>query len=212
MQLEERLEGVLAGPKAARSALLSRLLLYHAVRGVPVPQVHADRLADGLNHAGLPFGAVKPAVALLQPGLLGLCGGEDRPSHPIFVFDRTRNGRTLKLLTLIDEFTRESQAIDAERRLTSGDVIYRLEQLFVELGTPSDFRSENGPELTANALREWLARIDVGAPHIELGSPWENGYRENFNGKLRHRRLNGEIFYTFTEARVLIKMWRREYN
>ena len=129
-----------------------------------------------------------------------------------FVFDRTYDGRPLKIPTLIDEYTRECLAIDVGRRLTSEDVIFRLEQLFVERGTPAYLCSDNGPEMTANALREWLARIDVGTLYIEPGSPWENGFCESFNGKLRDERLNGEIFYTLTEARVLIEMWRREYN
>ena len=129
-----------------------------------------------------------------------------------FVFDRTHDGRPLKILTLIDEYTRECLAIDVRRSMTSEDVIYRLEQLFVGRGTPAYLRSDNGPEMTATALREWLARIDVGTLYIEPGSPWENGYCESFNGKLRDEKLNGELFYTLEEAQVLIEMWRREYN
>jgi putative transposase len=129
-----------------------------------------------------------------------------------FVFDRTHDGLPLRMLTVIDEYTRECLAIDVARSLTSEDVIFRLEQLFVERGTPDFIRSDNGPELTANALREWLARLRVRTLYIEPGSPWENGFCESFNGKLRDEHLNGEIYYTLTEARVLIEMWRREYN
>jgi len=141
-----------------------------------------------------------------------------RPEYPNhvwsydFVFARTYDGRALKILTLLDEFTRESLAIDVARRLTSEDVIFRLEQLFVERGTPDYLRSDNGPEMTASAIREWLARLAVGTLFIEPGSPWENGYCESFNGKLRDELLDRETFYTATEAKVLIEMWRQEYN
>ena len=129
-----------------------------------------------------------------------------------FVFDRTHDGRPLRMLTVIDEYTRTCLAIDVGRRLNSEDVMMRLEQLFVERGTPAYLRSDNGPEMTATALRAWLGRLEVGTLYIEPGSPWENGYCESFNGKLRDELLNGEIFYTVGEARVLIEMWRREYN
>ena len=129
-----------------------------------------------------------------------------------FVADRTKNGRPLKMLTLIDERTRECLAIRVARSIRSQDVLECLAELFVCRGTPDHIRSDNGPEFTAKAVREWLARVDVKTLFIEPGSPWENGYIESFNGKLRDELLNGEIFYTLTEAKVLVERWRQEYN
>ena len=129
-----------------------------------------------------------------------------------FVFDRTHNGRPLKMLTVVDEYSRESLAIEVGRRLTSRDVIRVLAKLMLRYGVPEHIRSDNGPEFVAKAVREWLARLGTETLFIEPGSPWENGYIESFNGKLRDELLNGEIFYTLTEARVLIEMWRRHYN
>ncbi len=129
-----------------------------------------------------------------------------------FVFDRTHDGRPLRMLTIIDEYTRECLAIEVARRLNADDVLEALERLFIERGVPGHIRSDNGPELTAIAIREWLARLDVRTLFIEPGSPWENGYNESFNGKLRDELLDREIFYTLEEARVLIGWWRDEYN
>jgi transposase InsO family protein len=129
-----------------------------------------------------------------------------------FVFDRTHNGCPLKMLTVVDEYSRESLAIEVARRLTSKDVIRVMARLMLKHGVPAHIRSDNGPEFVAKVLREWLHRLDVEALFIEPGSPWENGYIESFNGKLRDELLNGEIFYTLQEARVLIEMWRRHYN
>jgi transposase InsO family protein len=129
-----------------------------------------------------------------------------------FVHARTSDGSAFKILTLIDEYTRESLAIDVDRSLNSEDVLVRLEELFVLRGVPDYIRSDNGPEFTANAVREWLSRVGVKTLFIEPGSPWENGYNESFNGKLRDELLNGEIFDTLYEAKVLIEDWRREYN
>ena len=129
-----------------------------------------------------------------------------------FLMDRTHDGRPLRMLNIVDEYTRECLSIDVGRRLTSEDVLDRLAELFVQRGTPVYLRSDNGPELTAKAVREWLDRVHVQTLYIEPGSPWENGYVESFNGKLRDELLNREIFYTLTEARVLVEGWRREYN
>jgi len=129
-----------------------------------------------------------------------------------FVADRTKDGRPLKMLTLIDEYTRECLAIKVARSIKSQDVLESLAELFVHRGTPGHIRSDNGPEFTAQAVREWLGRVDVKTLFIEPGSPWENGYVESFNGKLRDELLNREIFYTLTEAKVLIERWRNEYN
>lgn len=129
-----------------------------------------------------------------------------------FVADRTKDGRPLKMLTLIDEYTRESLAIPVARRLVADDVIECLTDLFVTRGVPEHIRSDNGPEFTATAIREWLGRIGVKTLFIEPGSPWENGYIESFNGKLRDELLNGEVFETLLEAQVLVERWRKHYN
>jgi putative transposase len=129
-----------------------------------------------------------------------------------FVMTRTHDGRPVRMLTLLDEYTRECLAIDVGRRMTHWNVLDRLAELFVLKGTPDYIRSDNGSEFTAQAVRDWLDRLGVKTAYIEPGSPWENGYIESFNGKLRDELLNGEIFDTLLEARVLIERWRREYN
>lgn len=116
------------------------------------------------------------------------------------------------MLTVVDEFTRECLAIDVARRLTSEDVLERLSDLFIHRGVPGHIRSDNGAEFTATKVREWMQRIEVKTLYIEPGSPWENGYVESFNGKLRDELLEREIFDTLWEAKVLIERWRREYN
>lgn len=129
-----------------------------------------------------------------------------------FVHARTHDGRALRLLTIVDEFTRECLAIDVARRLDSENVLERLAWLFATRGVPDHIRSDNGSEFTAHAVRKWLSKVGVKTLYIEPGSPWENGYIESFNGKLRDELLNGEIFYTLTEAKVLIERWRQHYN
>ncbi len=129
-----------------------------------------------------------------------------------FVTGRTHDGRAFKMLTIVDEFTRECLAIDVARSLTSDDVLERLCWLMTTRGVPEHVRSDNGPEFTARAVRGWLRRVGVATLFIEPGSPWENGYVESFNGKLRDEVLNREIFYSLKEAKVLIESWRHEYN
>lgn len=129
-----------------------------------------------------------------------------------FVAARTHDGRPLKLLTLVDEYTRECLAIDVARRLRSDDVLEQLAWLFATRGVPEHIRSDNGSEFTATVVRRWLKKVGVRTLFIAPGSPWENGYVESFNGKLRDELLNGEIFYTLREAKVLIERWRRHYN
>ncbi len=129
-----------------------------------------------------------------------------------FLFERTREGRPLKLLTVVDEFTRECLAIDVARKQTSRDVLRMLAGLMLRHGIPKHIRSDNGPEFVSKAVRGWLSRLEVGTLFIEPGSPWENGYIESFNGKLRDELLNGEIFTTLHEAQVLTEVWRRDYN
>jgi len=129
-----------------------------------------------------------------------------------FVMDRTENGRAFKILNIIDEFSRECLATLVNRKLRSEDVLDQLFNLFVFRGIPEHIRSDNGSEFTARAVRRWLSRMGVKTLFIEPGSPWENGYIESFNGKLRDELLDGEIFTTLEEAKVLITQWRREYN
>lgn len=129
-----------------------------------------------------------------------------------FVQDRTSDGRSFRMLTLIDEFSRECLAIDVARKLTSENVLERLSDLFVRRGVPDYIRSDNGPEFTAKKVTEWLSRVDVKTLFIEPGSPWENGYNESFNGTLRYELLDVELFDTLLEAKVLIERWRQEYN
>lgn len=129
-----------------------------------------------------------------------------------FVADRTSDGRAIRMLTLIDEHSRECLAIDVARSLKSEDVLERLSDLFVRRGVPMYIRSDNGSEFTATAVRQWLQRVGVKTLFIEPGSPWENGYVESFNGKLRDELLAREQFDTLLEAKVLIERWRRHYN
>ena len=129
-----------------------------------------------------------------------------------FVMDRTHDGKPFRMLCVIDEFTRECLAIRVERKLNARIVLEVLADLFLAYGPPAHIRSDNGPEFVEKALREWLARLGVQTLFIEPGSPWENGYCESFNSKLRDEFLNGEILYTLKEAQVLIEWWRRQYN
>jgi transposase InsO family protein len=129
-----------------------------------------------------------------------------------FVAARTSDGRPLRMLTLLDEFSRECLAIDVGRQMTSDDVLERLSRLFAQRAAPAYLRSDNGSEFTARTVRDWLERAGVKTLYIEPGSPWENGYIESFNGKLRDELLNGEVFDTLLEAKVLVERWRRHYN
>ena len=125
---------------------------------------------------------------------------------------RTHDGRAFRILTILDEYTRECLSITVARRITSQEVIDQLAELFLERGVPEHIRSDNGPEFTAGAIRQWLRDLGVKTLYIEPGSPWENGYIESFNGKLKDELLNGEIFMTLLEAQVLIENWRKDYN
>ena len=131
----------------------------------------------------------------------------ERPNHVWsydFVLDRTDDGKALRMLTVIDEFTRRCRAIHVDRKLNSQNVLECIAALFVKHGPPDYIRSDNGAEFTARAVRGWLDRVGVKTLFIEPGSPWENGYNESFNGKLRDELLNMEIFYTLKEAKVLM--------
>jgi putative transposase len=129
-----------------------------------------------------------------------------------FVAETTHDGRKLKILNIIDEFTRENVASIVARRINSQGVIFALADAMLERGVPDHIRSDNGPEFIAKRLKKWLTTLSVRPLYIEPGSPWENGYCESFNGKMRNEFLNGEIFYTLKEAQVLTERWRHYYN
>jgi putative transposase len=129
-----------------------------------------------------------------------------------FMEDRTHHGRKFRLLTVIDEFTRECLAIRVERRLNSRVVISELARLCGDRGCPQFLRSDNGPEFAARAVRAWLSDAGVSAAFVAPGSPWENGHCESFNGKFRDELLAGEVFVSLKEAQVVIEAWRRGYN
>jgi putative transposase len=129
-----------------------------------------------------------------------------------FVEAQTHDERELRLLTLIDEFTRECLAIRVARRINSFGVIETLADVMLMHGVPEHIRSENGPEMTAKIVRHWLAQHGAKTLYIEPASPWANGYCESFNGKLRDELLNGEIFYSIKEAQIAVEQWRRHYN
>lgn len=179
-------------------------------------RVNHKRVERIWRHAGLKVPRRQP-----KRGRLWLHNGSCvrlRPEHKDhvwaydFVSARTHDGLPLRMLVVVDEYTRECLSIDVERRLTSDDVLERLAWLMATRGVPEHIRSDNGSEFTAKPVREWLGKVGVKTLYIEPGSPWENGYVESFNGKLRDELLNGEIFYTVREAKVLVELWRKHYN
>jgi transposase InsO family protein len=129
-----------------------------------------------------------------------------------FVMDRTNDGKSFRILNIIDEYSRECMATMVKRSIKSFDVMETLAELFIAHGAPAFIRSDNGSEFIAENLRSWLNELNVKTLFIEPGSPWENGYVESFNGKLRDEFLDREVFYTLKEAKVLTEMWRKEYN
>ena len=129
-----------------------------------------------------------------------------------FIHDRDENGRPLKWLSIVDEPTRECLALEVERSIKATDVIDIVSQLMLVRGTPGYLRSDNGPEFIANALKDYLAKVDVGTLYIEPGAPWENGYAESFHSRLRDELLNAELFVDLREAKGLAERWRGDYN
>ena len=129
-----------------------------------------------------------------------------------FIHDRTEDGRALKWLSVVDEYTRECLVLEVRRSFTSADVIDVLRELFAIRGAPRHIRSDNGPEFIAQAIRSWLSSARVETLYIEPGSPWENGYAESFHGRLRDELLESELFTCLAEAKVLSTQWRLEYN
>jgi putative transposase len=139
----------------------------------------------------------------------------ERPNHVWsydFVSAYTHDGRTVRMLNVIDEYSRKCLAIRPQRRLNSRHVIEVVADAMLEHGIPEHIRSDNGPEFVAKQLRKWLADMGTQTLYIEPGSPWENGYCESFNSKLRDEFLNGEIFYSLKEVQVLAERWRVHYN
>ena len=129
-----------------------------------------------------------------------------------FVFDRTQDGQPIKILTLIDEFTRESLSIHVARSIKGDDLIELLAGVMLERGMPKHIRSDNGPEFAAEAVRSWLKSMRTETLFVEPGAPWENGYIESFNSRLRDELLNGEVFTGLSEAKYLAEDWRMMYN
>jgi transposase InsO family protein len=141
-----------------------------------------------------------------------------RPTHPNhvwsldFVHDRLGSGRSYKMLTVLDEYTRQALAVTVRTRMGAEDVLEALYPLLLRHGTPEYIRSDNGPEFIAQAMQDWLARVGIKPIRIYPGSPWENGYNERFNGTLRHEVLNAEWFTTTKQAQIVINQWLRQYN
>ena len=129
-----------------------------------------------------------------------------------FVAERLSNGKKIRMLTVVDEYTRKCLAIRVGYGLKSDDVLDVISDLFITEGLPDFIRSDNGSEFTAKPLKDWLHKLGIKTAYIEPGSPWENGYNESFNGRLRDELLNGEVFYTLKEAQVLVEQWRNHYN
>jgi len=165
--------------------------------GLKVPQKHRPRKRLWLNDG---------SCIRLRPGWVNHVWAYD------FVHCRTINGKPFRVLVVIDEFSRECLALYVARSIRSEQVMHVLADLFLERGVPDNIRSDNGPEFIALSLKKWLANLGVQTQYIELGSPWENGYCESFNGKLRDNLLDGEIFTTLKEAEIVIENWRRHYN
>jgi transposase InsO family protein len=171
-------------------------------------QVNQKRVQRVWRQEGLKVPKRQP-----KRGRLWLADGScirPRPEHPNHVWsydffaEKTHDGRPLKRLTVVDEYTRECLVIRVERRITSHEVLMTLADLFLEYGVPEHIRSDSGPEFVAKAVREWLSDLGATTLFIEPGSPWENGYIESFTGKLRDELLNGEIFSTLNEAQILV--------
>lgn len=143
------------------------------------------------------------------------CGQALQPNHVWtydFVFDRCANGQKVKLLTVVDEYTRESLAIGVATSITSHAVVEVLSRLVAERGAPLCLRSDNGPEFVAARVKEWLKQKGIETLYIEPGSPWQNARGESFNGRLRDECLNVEWFKNLREARIVVESWRRHYN
>jgi len=183
--------------RAGRSVGVDRVLRIWRREGLKVPSKQRPRMRLWLNDG---------SCIRLRP---------ERRNHVWsydFVEAQTHDGRKVRLMTLIDEFTRECLAIRVARRINSLGVLETMADAMLVRGVPEHIRSDNGPEMTAKMVRSWLAGVGAKTLYIEPGSPWENGYCESFNGKLRDELLNGEIFCSLKEAKILIEQWRHHYN
>lgn len=129
-----------------------------------------------------------------------------------FVQDRLCNGKKIRMLTVLDEFTRKCLKIEVNYNLKADDVVNVLSELFFTEGIPEYIRSDNGSEFVAQKVQDFLAKIKVKTAYITPGSPWENGFNERFNGILRDELLNGEVFYSLKEAQVMVENYMWEYN
>ncbi len=167
------------------------------LQGLKVPQKRHKRRRLGTSDNGI---------------LRQRATGKDQVWAWDFIFDRTANGRSLKWLSLVDEYTRECLALEVGRTMTATDIVDVLIELVQTRGVPGHLRSDNGPEFIAEAIRSWLGRSGIGTLYIEPGSPWQNGYAESFHARLRDELLDLEIFETVAEARTLATQWRLEYN
>ena len=176
--------------------------------------VNVKRVHRLWKEAGLGLRRKRPKKRLYGPkGEVGQCA--EHPRHVWtydFVEDRTANGGRLKILAVVDEYTRECLALNVDKRITAQGVLSTLEWLFLLHGRPEHLRSDNGPEFIAKAVQEWLVRQGTKTLYIKPGSPWENAYIESFNDKLRDECLNMEVFRNGQEARNVIEAWRKEYN
>lgn len=178
--------------------------------------VNAKRVERIWRREGLKVPAKQP-----KKGRLWLNDGScvrlrpEQPNHVWsydFVENRTHDGHKFRMLNIVDEFTHECLAIGVARKLKANDVIDVLSDLFILRGVPSHIRSDNGPEFVAQAVQDWIAAVGSKTAYIAPGSPWENGYVESFNARLRDELLNGEIFYSLREAEIILESWRRHYN
>ena len=129
-----------------------------------------------------------------------------------FIFDRTADGRPIKILVVLDEYTRENIALEVSRKLKSHDVIMVLDELTAIRGAPENIRGDNGSEFIADVMKEWCKESGTNTLYIELGAPWQNGIVESFNSRLRDELLSSEIFTTLAEAQLLCARWCADYN
>ena len=179
-------------------------------------RVNRKRVQRLWQHAGLRVKAVQPRRRRIGSGENGCTVRRaEQPNHVWsydFLLDRTEDGRQLKLMPVVDEYTRECLAIEVDRSITSTEVLGMLSRLMDEHGVPGYIRSDNGPEFIAGAIKSWLAQAGVGTLYIEPGSPWQNGYSETFNSRFRDELLDREIFTSLIEAKVVVEEHRQHYN
>src|SRR5215217_163734 len=211
-----------AGPRRRRAAHRRQHRVGAPVWPLRLPQgrrpaagrgLAGERQAGGADLA--PGGAEGAAPAQARTAVAGLRLRLERPNHVWsydFMEDRTHDGRKFRMLNVLDEFTHECLAIRVGRKLKAAEVIDVLTDLFILRGVPAHIRSDNGPEFVAKAVQDWISAVGATTAYIAPGSPWENGYVESFNARMRDELLNGEIFYALREAQVVIESWRRHYN